>query len=63
MGSRDQGIKRREFLKRGALGGLGVWLGSSLIESTYAASKDRLTILSSIGLDTLHPYAHSSSPQ
>ena len=63
MGSSDQGIKRREFLKRGAFGGLGVWLGSSLIESTYAASKDRLTILSSIGLDTLHPYAHSSSPQ
>jgi peptide/nickel transport system substrate-binding protein len=28
-----------------------------------SASKERLTILSSIGLDTLHPYAHSSSPQ
>src|SRR5262249_58067306 len=28
-----------------------------------AASKERLTILSSIGLDTLNPYAHSSGPQ
>ena len=25
--------------------------------------RERLTILSSIGLDSLHPYAHSSSPQ
>jgi len=29
---------------------------------SYAASRERLTILSSIALDTLHPYAHSSSP-
>jgi peptide/nickel transport system substrate-binding protein len=28
-----------------------------------AATKERLTILSSIGLDSLHPYAHSSGPQ
>ncbi len=55
-------IKRRDFLKQGALAGLGVLLGNSIVRTSYAASKERLTILSSIGLDTLHPYAHSSSP-
>ena len=55
-------IKRRDFLKQGALAGLGVVLGNSIVRTSYAASKERLTILSSIGLDTLHPYAHSSSP-
>ena len=63
MPSREQSIKRRDFLKRGALAGLGAWAGSGMITSSYAASKERLTVLSSIGLDTLHPYAHSSSPQ
>ncbi len=55
-------IKRRDFLKQGALASLGVVLGNSIVRTSYAASKERLTILSSIGLDTLHPYAHSSSP-
>jgi peptide/nickel transport system substrate-binding protein len=55
-------IKRRDFLKQGALASLGVLLGNSIVRTSYAASKERLTILSSIGLDTLHPYAHSSSP-
>ena len=63
MTASDQGIKRRAFLKQGALAGLGAWVGSAWVGSSYAASKERLTILSSIGLDTLHPYAHSSSPQ
>jgi peptide/nickel transport system substrate-binding protein len=63
MALSDQGIKRREFLKRASLAGLGAWAGSGMITSSYAASKERLTVLSSIGLDTLHPYAHSSSPQ
>jgi len=54
---------RRVFLKQSALATLGVFLGDSLARVSYAASKERLTVLSSIGLDTLHPYAHSSSPQ
>lgn len=63
MSSRRNGINRREFLKNGALAGLGALASSGLAKLSYAASKDRLTALSSIGLDTLHPYAHSSSPQ
>jgi len=54
---------RRIFLKQSALAILGGFLGDSLARVSYAASKERLTVLSSIGLDTLHPYAHSSSPQ
>ena len=63
MSSNGKGIRRREFLKRGGLAALGTLLGGSLIKVSYAASRDRVTALSSIGLDTLHPYAHSSSPQ
>src|SRR5688572_20510562 len=62
MSSQNQGIKRRDFLKQGALAGMGVMLGNSIVGTSYAASQERLAILSSIGLDTLHPYAHSSSP-
>jgi peptide/nickel transport system substrate-binding protein len=62
MSSQYQGIKRRDFLKQGALAGLGALLSSSVVRTSYAASRDRLTILSSISLETLHPYAHSSSP-
>ena len=62
MSFENPGIKRRDFLKQGTLAGLGVLLGNTIIRSSYAASRERLTILSSIGLDTLHPYAHSSSP-
>lgn len=62
MGSKNQGIKRRDFLKQGAFAGLGTLLGNAVVRTSYAASRERLTILSSIGLDTLHPYAHSSSP-
>jgi peptide/nickel transport system substrate-binding protein len=43
--------------------GLSAALGGALVKASYAASRDRLTILSSVALDTLHPYAHSSSPQ
>ena len=63
MSSNNKGVKRRDFLKQGALAGMGVLLGGSIVRTSYAASRERLTILSSIGLDTLHPYAHSSSPQ
>ena len=62
MGSNNHGIKRRDFLKQGALAGVGVLLGGSVVRTSYAASRERLTILSSISLETLHPYAHSSSP-
>jgi peptide/nickel transport system substrate-binding protein len=54
---------RRDFLKQSALATLTAALGGSLSRASYAASKERVTILSSIGLDSLHPYAHSSSPQ
>ena len=62
MGWKKNGIKRRDFLKQGALAGVGAWLGNSIVRASYAASRERLSILSSISLDTLHPYAHSSSP-
>lgn len=63
IAKKQLGIDRRTFLKTGALAGLGMALGNSLIRVGYAASRDRITVLSSIGLDSLHPYAHSSSPQ
>ncbi|HUF41636.1 MAG TPA: twin-arginine translocation signal domain-containing protein, partial [Verrucomicrobiae bacterium] len=56
-------MRRRDFLKQGAFLGVSAALGGALIKTSYAASADRLTILSSVALDTLHPYAHSSSPQ
>ncbi len=54
---------RRNFLRQSALTTLGVFLAGHGARVSYAASKERITILSSISLDTLHPYAHSSSPQ
>lgn len=63
MRSHHWNIHRRDFLKHSAFLGLSAALGGSLVKASYAASRERLTILSSIGLDTLHPYAHSSSPQ
>ena len=63
MSSKHHGISRRRFLQQGAIAGLSTALGGWLVKLTYAASRDRVTALSSIGLDSLHPYAHSSSPQ
>ena len=63
MKTSNKAIGRRDFLKSGAALGLATAFGGSLVQVSYAASRDRLTALSSIGLDTLHPYAHSSSPQ
>jgi peptide/nickel transport system substrate-binding protein len=54
---------RRDFLKQGATLGLSALFSGTTAKISFAASRERLTILSSIGLDTLHPYAHSSSPQ
>src|SRR6185436_2827291 len=62
MGLDELKIKRRTFLKQGALAGLGA-LAATSPRLSWSASKERLMILSSIGLDTLHPYAHSSGPQ
>ena len=63
MSSKTKAIGRREFLKQGALLGMATGLGGSLVKASYAASRERLMILSSIGLDSLNPYAHSSGPQ
>ncbi|HEY5543032.1 MAG TPA: ABC transporter substrate-binding protein [Candidatus Binatia bacterium] len=63
MSSDKQMIHRRNFLKRSVFLGISAAWGGALVKASYAASKERLTILSSISLDTLHPYAHSSSPQ
>ena len=62
MAPRNEGFHRRDFLKRSALAGLGVW-AASWPKLSVAASRDRLTILSSVSLDSLHPYAYTSSPQ
>jgi len=56
-------ISRRRFLQQSGLTCLSAALGGGVVKLSYAASSERLTILSSIGLDSLHPYAHSSSPQ
>ena len=58
-----KGTTRRGFLKQGALAGLAAIFGESLLKTSYAASKERLTVLSSVSLDSLHPYAYTSSPQ
>ena len=63
MAVNDNGVNRREFLKYGVLGGIAVGASNAWPALSTAASRDRLTILSSIGLDSLHPYAHSSGPQ
>ena len=62
MSSMNPSIKRRDFLKRGALAGFGALLGNSIVRASYAASRERLTFLAAVGLDTLHPYAISASP-
>jgi peptide/nickel transport system substrate-binding protein len=59
----DGGINRRTFLKAGTLAGIAAFLDGASYRLSYAASKERLTILSSISLDSLHPYAYTSSPQ
>src|SRR5678816_4641721 len=54
---------RRKFLKFGLLAGAGALANSVRPGSSWSASKERLTILSSVALDNLHPYAYSSGPQ
>ncbi|HXG49861.1 MAG TPA: ABC transporter substrate-binding protein [candidate division Zixibacteria bacterium] len=62
MGLQDEGVSRRKFLKWSAGAGAAALAGAIPGARVFAASKDRLTILSSIGLDSLNPYAISASP-
>ena len=61
--SLKHGLSRRSFLKQTAGMSLGALAGAALPRYVWSASKDRLTILTSVGLDTLHPYAYTSAPQ
>src|SRR5918992_54654 len=56
-------LDRRGFLKQSALAGVGFLANTSLPRASYSASADRLTILTSVSLSSLHPYAYSSSPE
>ncbi len=56
------GIKRREFLKYGALAGVGALANASWPRLVLSATKERLTFLAAVSLDSLHPYAISASP-
>lgn len=62
MHSDSFSISRRVFLRYGTLAGLSTLASASWPRMSWSASKERLTILSSISLDTLHPYAISASP-
>ncbi|MGH7771665.1 MAG: ABC transporter substrate-binding protein [Candidatus Binatia bacterium] len=62
MGKERSGMNRREFLKQGTALGIGALMGPSLTKLGWAASKDRVTILHGIGIDSLNLYAHSASP-
>src|SRR5512141_452409 len=61
MNNEEPKFNRRGFLKRGAALGLGTLAGHRFVRSAWAASKDRITILSSSVTDTLNPYNHSGS--
>src|ERR671919_836478 len=63
MRSDHGGMNRRDFLKQSALAGLSLFANASLPKVGYPASADRLTILTSVSLSSLHPYAYSSSPE
>ena len=62
MARKKSGISRREFLRQGTAAGLGLALSPSLAGMGWAATKERVSVLHGIGLDSLHPYNHSSSP-
>jgi ABC-type transport system substrate-binding protein len=54
-------VSRRDFLKQGAAVGLGMLTSERFAGSAWAASKERVVILSSSVTDTLNPYNHSGS--
>src|SRR5574341_1765662 len=62
MASKNDGIKRRDFLRYSALAGAGALAGASWPGLVLSANKERLTFLAAVSLDTLHPYAVSASP-
>ncbi|HUF41635.1 MAG TPA: ABC transporter substrate-binding protein [Verrucomicrobiae bacterium] len=62
MTKTKNGFSRREFLKRGALLGIGAAAGPLILRGGHAASRDRVTIFHSSVADSIHPYSHSSSP-
>jgi peptide/nickel transport system substrate-binding protein len=59
----NQGISRRRFLKQGAAAGIGLIANAASPKAASSATADRLTIVSSVSLSSLHPYAYSSSPE
>ncbi|MCH7915673.1 MAG: twin-arginine translocation signal domain-containing protein, partial [Deltaproteobacteria bacterium] len=61
MARKKSGISRREFLRHGTAAGLGLAISPSLAGMGWAATKDRVSVLHGLGLDSLHPYNHSSS--
>jgi peptide/nickel transport system substrate-binding protein len=61
MNREESAVSRRDFLKQGAAVGLGILTSERLGGSAWAASKERVTILSSSVTDTLNPYNHSGS--
>jgi peptide/nickel transport system substrate-binding protein len=61
MNREKSAVSRREFLKQTAAVGLGMLAGGRVSGSAWAASKERVTILSSSVTDTLNPYNHSGS--
>jgi len=54
-------VSRRKFLKQSAAVGLGIVTAGRFGASARAASKERVTIVSSSVTDTLNPYNHSGS--
>jgi len=63
MSSKHFSTSRRSFLKQSAGISLASLAGVALPRMVYSASRDRITILTSVSLDTLHPYAYTSAPQ
>jgi hypothetical protein len=62
MAKTKNGFSRRDFLKRGAVLGIGAAAGPLILRNGHAASRDRVTIFHSSVADSIHPYNHSSSP-
>jgi peptide/nickel transport system substrate-binding protein len=59
----ERGLNRRDFLRQTGLAGLGVLASSAWPAVSYSASRARLTVLSSVSLSSLDPYAYSSAPE
>src|SRR3990167_3306188 len=62
MGREKSAMDRRQFLKQSAAFGLGSLMAPAFVRQVLAASRDRITILHGIAVDSLNPYAHSASP-